>query len=62
MKFNNDKKYGMKPDGRFDYPGLSTESASAGSEEYEQKYNMIIRGLVKNYYDHFPFRKNVWIT
>ncbi len=55
MKFNNDKKYGMKPNGQFDYPGLSTESASAGSEEYEQKYNMIIRGLVQNYYDHFSF-------
>ncbi len=54
MRFNNQKKYGMKPNGQLDYPG-STEPASAGPKQYEKKYNMIIRGLVGNYYDHFSF-------
>lgn len=55
MRFNNEKKYGMKPNGQFDYPGISTEPASAGPKQYEQKYNTIIRGLVENYYHHFSF-------
>lgn len=55
MRFNNEKKYGMKSNGQFDYPGLSLETASAGPEQYRQKYNTIIRGLVENYYHHFSF-------
>ena len=56
MRRNNEKNYGMKANGQFDYPGASEVPASPGSQQqYEKQYQDIIKGLLQNHYDKFSF-------